>query len=503
MLRGIKRRIRSHVPPAHQLRLARRLALLNHPRKRTRRTAAGPAEARGANLDRVVDGLTEAGIDHFRVPTRTLGTSAVAVHDRDKAAATAALKRLDARVEAVSPGVVRVFRPVTDSTGSLLLGRDVACEVEFWTERDGVLRAPRRNPLADAIAVDEPVVQAPGNAFDPAGGLTAYRSRKIFLMPAPERTAFPIDVVYTWVDGGDPAWRARRDAALAGNGWLGEASPLAANDSRWSCHGELRYSLRSLHCYAPWVRRIFLVTDGQVPSWLNVTHPALTLVRHDEILPAAALPTFNSQAIETRLHRIPGLSEHFLYLNDDVFLGRPISPELFFTPAGVTRFFPSSAQVDSAPPRHTDPPVDAAGKNNRALIREAFGRVLTHKMRHTPHAARVSLLREIEERFADPVRETAAHQFRHPGDIALLSSLQQYYGYLTGRAVPGRIAYAYADLAHPRTPFRLARLLRRRDVDTFCLNDTDSPAALRTVQRAVLDDFLPSYLPFPCPYERS
>jgi hypothetical protein len=226
------------------------------------------------------------------------------------------------------------------------------------------------------------------------------------------------------------------------------------------------------------------------------------VVSHREIFgDTGRLPTFNSQAIESRLHRIPGLAEHFLYLNDDVFLARPVPPELFFTPGGLARFFPSNAVVDSAPPRPGDPPANSAGKNNRRLIQQAFGRVLTRKMKHTPHPSRRSVLAEIELRFAEQVRATAGHQFRHPEDIAMLSSLQQYYAYLTGRAEPGEIRYMYTDLADPATPMRLARVLHDRHVDVFCLNDTDSTPAAAAEQAALLADFLPAYLPFPSPYE--
>jgi hypothetical protein len=250
------------------------------------------------------------------------------------------------------------------------------------------------------------------------------------------------------------------------------------------------------------VRRIFLVTDDQVPAWLDTDHPNLTMVSHREVFGGTGrLPTFNSHAIESRLHRIPGLSEHFLYLNDDVFLGRPVAPGLFFTPGGLTRFFPSRALVDSAPRRPDDPPVNAAGKNNRRLIQEAFGRVLTRKMMHTPHPSRRSVLAEIEDRFGDQVEATASHQFRHPDDVSLLSSLQQYYGYLTGRAAPGEIRYNYADLADSSTPFKLARLLRNRHLDAFCLNDTHSDARTAAEQEAMLADFLPAYVPFVSPFE--
>jgi hypothetical protein len=178
-----------------------------------------------------------------------------------------------------------------------------------------------------------------------------------------------------------------------------------------------------------------------------------------------------------------------------------VGPDLFFTPGGLTRFFPSTALVDAAPRRPTDPPADSAGKNNRELIRSAFGRVLTRKMKHTPHPSRRSVIAEIEERFAEYVEATAGHQFRHPDDISLLSSLQQYYAYLTGRAVPGTIRFRYTDLAAPATPFKLADLLRHRNLDAFCLNDIDSDPAVAAEQEAMLADFLPAYLPFVSPYE--
>jgi hypothetical protein len=138
--------------------------------------------------------------------------------------------------------------------------------------------------------------------------------------------AFPIDVVYTWVDGADPEWRARRDAAWAVAS-PGEHSELAANPSRYANRDELRYSLRSLAAHAPWVRRIHVVTDRQIPPWLMPDDSRLRVVDHSEIFAGTdGVPTFNSHAIESRLHHIDGLGEHYLYLNDDMFLGRPTRP---------------------------------------------------------------------------------------------------------------------------------------------------------------------------------
>ena len=537
---SVQDRVLPRVAPEQRLRLARRIVPLSHPprlpamraaagastmRVRTgegwvtarRQPAASPAGVRRENLDRVVAALDEAGVDWFRIPAKSAQRTAVAVPMAERARVVPVLERLATTghglFTAVQPGkarpsaalVVRVCWPVTDPHGSLLLGAEFGCDVEFWREQDGALVGPRSNPIADVVRADEPVVSAPEPVFSafssPYDG-TEYRTREIFTMVSPDRIDFPIDAVYTWVDGGDPAWQARKAAALGDNDWVGRVSEQTANNSRFVSRDELRYSLRALHCFAPWVRRIFLVTDDQVPAWLDTEHPQITVVSHREIFgDTGRLPTFNSQAIESRLHRIPGLSEHFLYLNDDVFLGRPVTPDLFFTSGGLTRFFPSGALVDSAPRSDSDAPVNSAGKNNRKLIQQAFGRVLTRKMMHTPHPSRRSVIREIEERFAEHVTATAAHQFRHPDDISLLSSLQQYYAYLTGRATPGDIRYLYTDLARPETPFKLAKLLRNRHLDAFCLNDTDSDPGAAAEQAALLADFLPAYLPFVSPFE--
>lgn len=106
----------------------------------------------------------------------------------------------------------------------------------------------------------------------------------------------------------------------------------AYGENRFSDKDELRYSLRSVEKFANWVRNIYVVTNGQVPNWLNTSHPRIKLVHHSQIYTNQShLPTFNSASIECHLHRIEGLSKRFLYLNDDFLFGRPVYPEDFYS----------------------------------------------------------------------------------------------------------------------------------------------------------------------------
>lgn len=146
----------------------------------------------------------------------------------------------------------------------------------------------------------------------------------------------PIDAVITWVDGQDVTHQAKLQQYLQHQGHMA-SRPSAAAPTRFNQCGELTFCVHSLLRFAPWLRRIYLVTDAQVPPiWqqLSATPAAkkLQLVDHRELFHGyeAVLPTFNSLAIESMLWRIPGLSERFIYLNDDCALLRPLMPDDFF-----------------------------------------------------------------------------------------------------------------------------------------------------------------------------
>lgn len=144
----------------------------------------------------------------------------------------------------------------------------------------------------------------------------------------PPTSPFPIDAIYTWVDGDTPAFRANLAATRAA--WHEPILPFSDEPHRFRDSGELRYSLRSLAAHAPWVRDVYVVTNGEFPPWLDTTAPGLHLVRHSDIIAPTNLPTFNSDAIALSLRNIPGLGDHIIHFNDDVFLGRAASPGYFF-----------------------------------------------------------------------------------------------------------------------------------------------------------------------------
>eukprot|EP00005_Dracoamoeba_jomungandri_P005828 CAMPEP_0174259562 /NCGR_PEP_ID=MMETSP0439-20130205/8370_1 /TAXON_ID=0 /ORGANISM="Stereomyxa ramosa, Strain Chinc5" /LENGTH=818 /DNA_ID=CAMNT_0015343499 /DNA_START=269 /DNA_END=2722 /DNA_ORIENTATION=- len=110
--------------------------------------------------------------------------------------------------------------------------------------------------------------------------------------------------------------------------------------SRFVDNEELRYSLRSVEKFAPWARKIYIVTNGQIPYWLDLSHPRIEIITHEMIFPNKShLPTFSSPAIECHLHRIPGLSNKFLYLNDDTMFGLPIWPSDFYDEPNGQRIY--------------------------------------------------------------------------------------------------------------------------------------------------------------------
>ena len=223
------------------------------------------------------------------------------------------------------------------------------------------------------------------------------------------------DVVYTWVDGGNPKFRSEMHARLHD---LSESPPPnSLRPGIFRDNGELRYSLRSLEKFAPWIHRVYIVTNGQSPSWLDPSNERVSVIPHDLIFTKRSdLPTFNSLAIEAHIHRIPDLSRKFLYFNDDVFLGRSVSMEDFVTQAGGQYVYVDHALPAKIPEHWID---DRAQAYTRGLIQEICDRPISRMMpAHVPHLFDRDILFRLEEIFSDQLQKTSSRRFRTPNDVS-------------------------------------------------------------------------------------
>ncbi|PWV57614.1 stealth family protein [Nocardiopsis sp. L17-MgMaSL7] len=504
-------------------------------------TAAG-ASAR--NLELVTAALEHAGVDYFLVRGRSPLRHVVGVHRSERKRVLDAMRELygNSPLFAIKPGsggvvsafsayvdgalaeevksglVIRFAEPLLSPSGQVLAGFEYGCDVQFW--RDGATLLERDN-LEELLGRLR--VQAPAEVL--ADSLVApTRNRVADVLPASQRKPatltvngrehptfepftwkladdvdFPIDVVYTWVDGEDPEHatkRARHQPESA------SAHEHASNSSRFTSRDELRYSLRSLEAYAPFVRNVYLVTDGQVPAWLDTEAPGISVVDHRDILPAEALPTFNSHAIESRLHHISGLAEHWLYLNDDVFLARPVRAGQFFHANGIAQVPFSPFQFGTGDPVSGEPAPNSAGKNVRALLERDFGRAITNKFKHAPHPQVRQVALEMEERYREELERTARSRFRSLSDVAFTATLHHHYAVLTGRAVPGEYRMRYVNIGLPDAAERL-EALQSAEVDFFCLNDVDTPEEAQEAVALMVHGFLEPRFPFPSRYEKS
>ena len=132
-----------------------------------------------------------------------------------------------------------------------------------------------------------------------------------------------IDFVVTWLDSSDPVWQESLFA-------YSQNAKGRKEKARFRDMNLFHYWFRAVEMYAPWVHKVYLVTNGKFPDWINRDNPKLVLVKHEDYIPKEYLPTFNCRVIELHLHKIQGLSEHFVYFNDDMILNSPLKPDYFF-----------------------------------------------------------------------------------------------------------------------------------------------------------------------------
>ena len=313
-----------------------------------------------------------------------------------------------------------------------------------------------------------------------------------------------IDLVYLWVDGNDPQWRAKRDATI------GKPSNTSSDcKGRFVDNDELKYSLRSIDRYAPWIRRIFIVTDGQKPAWLNTDNPRVQIVDHTQIMPPECLPCFNSAVIEHHLHLIPGLAERFIYANDDMLLYRPAMPETFFAADGfpIVRMkglnlkdrYIALKKIVLRRPKGT---YRRTVIKSADIVEKAFHVRYNGLPHHNIDAYLKSTNAHFREFFKSDIEPTLTHHGRQIGDIQ--RTIYAFAGLATHRA---HLEYAYRRTSlyfglhgiHRHGLERLTKLLDKYRPTFICLNDTEW-----TVEsdREIIRQFLETQFPEKSQFEK-
>ena len=318
-----------------------------------------------------------------------------------------------------------------------------------------------------------------------------------------------IDIVYLWVDGSDPVWRGKHEAAYAA--WQGQhPDALAAHGNsagRYRDNGELRFNLRSLDKFFHDHGHVYIVTDGQSPHWLQPSEH-VTLIDHASLIPASRLPVYDSGHIESYLHHIPGLSEKFFYLNDDVFFGAPVNPDWWF--GERLKVFFEAAQL----PAFTELQPHATALVNASIYagqwlrqQDAQYRHDARVLTHAPRPMLKSAARQLEQLAPELFARVRTTRFRAWHTPAIVPDLLPRWMVHAGYAEALTLDPLHISSGDANAPQQLAALKKAfGTLPFFCINDTcddatdDDLRLMRVTQ--TLEALLPEASSFERPHRR-
>lgn len=298
-----------------------------------------------------------------------------------------------------------------------------------------------------------------------------------------------IDFVVTWVDMNDPEWQ--KDFFKYKG--VKEEEKNGVSAARFRDQGLLKYWFRGVEKFAPWVRSIYFVTAGQKPKWLDTSNPKLRLVNHKDFIPEQFLPTYNSVVIERYLHRIPGLSEKFVYFNDDFFIIRPVSPERFFreglpcdfacfqyNPSWsqwyktlknnikiINRHFNKKEVLRIHHDKWFSPLYGSRSRLNKLL--QPYGKFITLRTHHNAQPYLKSTFNKVWEAASKQLTDTSANRFRSSSDYS--PELFRTWQICEGNFIPYN---TYCDtkifplMVRPR---QAVRAIYEQKYTLICLND--------------------------------
>lgn len=287
-----------------------------------------------------------------------------------------------------------------------------------------------------------------------------------------------IDAVYLWVDDSDPEWLQRKSSALGT-----ETAHAKVGASRFRQHGELTASLAMLAKNAPFIRRVFIVTDNQLPPVHDLANVPfeIRVINHSDFMPAEFLPTYSSRALTANLHRIGELSEKFLYLNDDVFITRTAQPSNWFAGDKIVLRY-TDTEMPSRVSLAADEVVYNARWRTIDLANSRQWPNIDGMPQHGAHPFLKSALQELWNEFPEDMQRVSASRVR-TADGLLPEWLHNLYVNSQGKARIESGSYKYIAINDRSSlPAIIHMLLKRGEFLTVCLNDVAETTAANRLE---------------------
>lgn len=246
-----------------------------------------------------------------------------------------------------------------------------------------------------------------------------------------------MDIVYTYVNNNDKIWQDKYNINKLHyfNESINNIDSNTTN--RFSDNNELLYSLRSVEKYINFYKNIYIVTDNQIPNFLNLNNnPKIKIIDHKQIIPKEYLPTFNSHVIELYLHNIPNLSSPFMYLNDDIIFTKPLSiNDFIYNYKTFYVFLDPINYTKKGIPIINEYGFRSAWKNSNKWLDENFKIEDRLKMQHAPMIIYKDIIYELFNLLHSKIIETSKNKFRSINDINLLCSIYIYYSLYKNKAI--------------------------------------------------------------------
>ena len=336
--------------------------------------------------------------------------------------------------------------------------------------------------------------------------------------------AVPIDCVILWVDGNDPEWITRKNEFVNQS----NAEEADIRSQRFRDWGTLRFLFRGIEENARFFRKIFFVTCGQKQKWLNEANPRLVFVHHRDFIPHKYLPTFNANTIELNLYRIKGLSEHFVYFNDDMFLLKRLRQKDFFVKgmpcdAAVMNAFAAElvrrrnlllvSVVDNAVINAHFHKKEVLGKYFWKFFHPRYGEEILRNIcllpwkhftgfvnYHLPYSLKKKYFYEVWEAEPDLLDKTCGHRFRHADDVNIWLLL--YWQICRGDFYPRnpKIGQSFSLQNNPQKNEKIYDAIRNRKKKIIVVNDEVTRNDWGRIQESLLSAFEEIY-PMPSSFE--